>query len=340
MTTQNIIATDSQLGMALARKVPDLDGLYRTAKALALSNSLPVGLMGNKEGKFPVETIAGNVLRVVMHGQEVGLSPAMSLQSICIIHGNTALFGTALMAVLRKSPEFNGKAWKESWDEKKQAYTCSMTRGREKPLFETREVTFSLDKAKKMGFAAKNPKYTSDPETMLMWKARHYVARELFPDVLAGMGVAENLVDEPYEVIEGETIDTSEPPQEKVGAVVETEIHDPPEEPPEPMEKPLEDHTSEELWGKEDWAQQTLDQETEFLVLLEEDPYRQPDFKAWYNAMKLRIGNAMSVSEVEALQSTNAEAWLGFKKAFPKIAKELTSGTEKKITFLRKNGKL
>ena len=340
MTTQNIIATDSQLGQALARKVPDLDGLYRTAKALALSNSLPTGLMGNKEGKFPDDTIAGNVLRVCMHGQEVGLSPAMSLQSICIIHGTTALYGPALMAVLRRSPEFNGKAWKESWDEKKQAYTCSMTRGREKPLFETREYTFSLDKAKKMGFASKNPKYTSDPETMLMWKARHWVARELFPDVLAGMGVAEAVYDEPYEVIEGETVDTSEPPQEKAGAVVEPEAPTPPEDPPKPMEKPLAEHSSEELWDEEDWAQGTLDQETEFLVLLAENEIGAPDFKSWYNAMKLRIGNAISVSEVEALQSTNAEAWLGFKKAFPKIAKELTSGTEKKITFLRKNGKL
>lgn len=179
----------------------------------------------------------GNILVALQWGAEIGLQPLQALQNIACINGRPAIWGDAMLALVRQSGLL------ESIDEEQtdEIATCTIKRRGEKE----RVVTFSMADAKRAGLSGKAGPWTQYPKRMMQSRARAYALRDIFPDVLKGMAVAEEeqdrqtLVDvTPQQPAPSKTASV----RDKVAAKKQGQVIDQPAqaEPVEPVEGGLE----------------------------------------------------------------------------------------------------
>ncbi|WP_433886922.1 recombinase RecT [Pseudomonas vranovensis] len=133
----------------------------------------------------------GNILVAIQWGMELGLQPMQAMQNIAVINGRPALWGDAVIALVRSSPlcEYIYES-----DDGETA-TCRVKRRNE----EEQVRTFSMTEAKAAGLAGKQGPWTQYPKRMRQMRARAFAMRDVFPDVLRGMPVAEEVQDMPTE---------------------------------------------------------------------------------------------------------------------------------------------
>jgi len=133
----------------------------------------------------------GNILVAIQWGMELGLQPMQAMQNIAVINGRPALWGDAVIALVRSSPlcEYIYES-----DDGETA-TCRVKRRNEEEQFRT----FSMAEAKAAGLAGKQGPWSQYPKRMRQMRARAFAMRDVFPDVLRGMPVAEELQDTPPE---------------------------------------------------------------------------------------------------------------------------------------------
>lgn len=133
----------------------------------------------------------GNCLIAMQWGAELGLKPLQALQNLAIINGRPALWGDAVIALVRSSPlcEFIIEG-----DDGHTA-TCRVKRRGEPE----QSRTFSMDDAKTAGLMGKSGPWTQYPKRMRQMRARAFALRDVFPDVLRGLPVAEEVMDMPAE---------------------------------------------------------------------------------------------------------------------------------------------
>lgn len=128
-----------------------------------------------------------NCLIAIQWGAELGLKPLQALQNIAVINGRAGLWGDAVIALVRSSPLCE---YITETDDGKTA-TCRVKR-----RGEGEEVrTFSVDDAKAAGLSGKQGPWTQYPKRMRQMRARAFALRDVFPDVLKGMPIAEELMD-------------------------------------------------------------------------------------------------------------------------------------------------
>ena len=155
---------------------------------------------------------AGNCLIAVQWGAELGLKPMQAMQNLAIINGRPSLWGDAVLALVRASSlcEYGMET-----DDGHTA-TCRVKR-RGDPAEQIR--TFSMEDAKAAGLAGKQGPWSQYPKRMRQMRARAFALRDVFPDVLRGLPVAEELMDTPPEKFMGmaETVKT-DPEQTKTYA--------------------------------------------------------------------------------------------------------------------------
>lgn len=156
-----------------------LDEALKFAEMLSKSSIVPKDYQGN----------AGNVLVAVQWGMEIGLQPLQAMQNIAVINGRPSIWGDAMLAIVRGSGllEFIRE---EPTDE---SCTCTIKRKGEEPV--TR--TFTMADAQKAGLANKQGPWTQYPKRMMQMRARAYALRDVFPDVLRGVEIAEEARDMP-----------------------------------------------------------------------------------------------------------------------------------------------
>lgn len=130
-----------------------------------------------------------NCLIAMQWGAELGLKPLQALQNIAVINGRAALWGDAVLALVRNSPVCE---FVEEWDVNETAH-CKVKRKGEKEAL----VTFSMDDAKKAGLVGKQGPWTQYPKRMRQMRARAFALRDVFTDVLRGMAIAEEIMDIP-----------------------------------------------------------------------------------------------------------------------------------------------
>lgn len=133
----------------------------------------------------------GNILVAIQWGMELGLQPMQAMQNIAVINGRPALWGDAVIALVRSSPlcEYIYES-----DDGETA-TCRVKRRNE----EEQVRTFSMTEAKAAGLAGKQGPWSQYPKRMRQMRARAFAMRDVFPDVLRGMPVAEEVQDIPTE---------------------------------------------------------------------------------------------------------------------------------------------
>ncbi|UXA53395.1 hypothetical protein M0D45_00880 [Xanthomonas prunicola] len=130
-----------------------------------------------------------NCLIAMQWGAELGLKPLQALQNIAVINGRAALWGDAVLALVRNSPVCE---FVEEWDVNETAH-CKVKRKGEKEAL----VTFSMEDAKKAGLVGKQGPWTQYPKRMRQMRARAFALRDVFTDVLRGMAIAEEIMDIP-----------------------------------------------------------------------------------------------------------------------------------------------
>jgi hypothetical protein len=133
----------------------------------------------------------GNCLIAMQWGSELGLKPLQALQNLAIINGRPSLWGDAVIALVRGSALCG---WVLETDDGFTA-TCKVKRRGEPEQLRT----FSMDDAKAAGLMGKAGPWTQYPKRMRQMRARAFALRDVFPDVLRGLPVAEEVMDTPTE---------------------------------------------------------------------------------------------------------------------------------------------
>lgn len=133
----------------------------------------------------------GNCLIAIQWGAELGLKPLQAMQNLAIINGRPSLWGDAVIALVRASPLCE---WVIENDDGNAA-TCRVKRRGEPE----QSRTFSMDDAHTAGLKGKSGPWTQYPKRMRQMRARAFALRDVFPDVLRGLPVAEELLDMPVE---------------------------------------------------------------------------------------------------------------------------------------------
>jgi hypothetical protein len=133
----------------------------------------------------------GNCLIAIQWGAELGLKPLQALQNLAIINGRPSLWGDAVIALVRSSPLCEYVI--ESDDG--HTATCKVKRRGEPE----QSRTFDMSDAKAAGLAGKQGPWTQYPKRMRQMRARAFALRDVFPDVLRGLPVAEEIMDTPIE---------------------------------------------------------------------------------------------------------------------------------------------
>ena len=152
-------------------------------QALTFSNYLADSDMVPKDFKGK----PGNCLIAMQWGAELGLKPLQSLQNLAVINGRPALWGDAVIALVLSSPVC------EYVTEDDDGHTATCRVKRKGAPEQVR--TFSMEDAQKAGLAGKQGPWTQYPKRMRQMRARAFALRDVFPDVLRGMPVAEELQD-------------------------------------------------------------------------------------------------------------------------------------------------
>lgn len=156
-------------------------------QALTFSNYLADSDMVPKDFKGK----PGNCLIAMQWGAEIGLKPLQALQNLAVINGRPALWGDAVIAIVRGSPLCEYVV--ESDDG--QTAVCKVKRRGEPE--QVRQ--FSMEDAKSAGLVGKQGPWTQYPKRMRQMRARAFALRDVFPDVLRGLPVAEEVMDTPVE---------------------------------------------------------------------------------------------------------------------------------------------
>lgn len=161
----------------------NFDDALKMAELMARSTIVPKDFQGNP----------GNILVAIQWGAEVGLAPIQAMQNIAVINGRPCIWGDAMLALVRGSGLLE---WIREETDDRQA-TCAVKRKGEPES--TRR--FSLEDAKRAGLVGKSGPWTQYPKRMLQMRARAWALRDVFPDVLRGIHIAEEAQDIPPERI-------------------------------------------------------------------------------------------------------------------------------------------
>lgn len=155
-------------------------------QALTFSNYLAESDLVPKDFKGK----PGNCLIAMQWGAEIGLKPLQAMQNLAIINGRPSLWGDAVIALVRASPLC------EYVIEEDDGHTATCRTKRRSAPHEQVEK-FSVDDAKVAGLLGKSGPWTQYPKRMRKMRARAFLLRDVYADVLRGLPIAEELMDMP-----------------------------------------------------------------------------------------------------------------------------------------------
>lgn len=132
----------------------------------------------------------GNCLIAMQWGAEIGLKPLQAMQNLAIINGRPSLWGDAVIALVRASPLCEYVIEEDDGN----VATCR-TKRRGAPHEQIER--FGVEDAAKAGLTGKAGPWTQYPKRMRKMRARAFLLRDVYADVLRGLPVAEELMDMP-----------------------------------------------------------------------------------------------------------------------------------------------
>ena len=168
-------------------QLASLEDAFRFANAVAASGFAPRG-MEKPEA----------ILVAIQLGAELGLTPMSALQNIAVINGRPAIYGDAALALVRSSGLLEVFREEEIGEVGKDTQGVRVTAKRKG--FDEASESFTVADAKLAKLWAKSGPWTDYPKRMLKFRARGFILRDLFGDVLKGLRTLEEVRDTPAEI--------------------------------------------------------------------------------------------------------------------------------------------
>lgn len=185
-------------GQAFSLTPKSLDEAMQYADVIAKSDIVPQEYKGNP----------GNVLIAIQMGLELGLPPLQALQNVAVINGRPCVWGDSLLAIARAHPSC--EYIHEETDEQAMIARCRIKRRGEPEQVRT----YSKADAEQAGLWNKQGPWQTYPKRMLQMRARGFAVRDVFPDALRGVALAEEAQDTPpRDVTPAQTAQPAQPAQ-------------------------------------------------------------------------------------------------------------------------------
>lgn len=131
-----------------------------------------------------------DVFWAISFGLEVGFGPVAALNSVYVVHGRPGLYADAMVALVLSSGHC--KYFRKVSSDDRQATYETMRNGDPEPT----QVSVTIEAAERAGWSKNNTKYATEPRRMLEARAKSWLAKDRYPDVLRGIGSVEELRDE------------------------------------------------------------------------------------------------------------------------------------------------
>lgn len=177
---------------AMVLRPTSFDQLATFASMAAKSTMVPRDYIGKPE----------NIMLAVQMGSEIGLAPMQAIQNIAVINGKPAVYGDALLAIVKAHPKFAGIQETMTGTGDEMIARCVVKRTGDTDTV----ATFSVSDAKAAGLWGKTGPWQQYPKRMLQMRARGFATRDAFPDALKGLISAEEAADIPVDTFKGATI--------------------------------------------------------------------------------------------------------------------------------------
>lgn len=164
-------------------QLASLDDMWRFSQCVVKSGFAPKGMEKPE-----------SVLIAIEMGYEVGLSPMAALQNTAVVNGRPTIYGDAALALVR------GSGLLETYEEKPVGvrgkddfgYCVSAKRKGDNSTY---SEMFTVADAKQAGLWGKAGPWSQYPARMLKFRARGFLLRDAFGDVLKGMRTFEEVRD-------------------------------------------------------------------------------------------------------------------------------------------------
>lgn len=159
-------------GLDLKHWAQEFADVYRVSEALSKTPFVPKEMMGK----------TADVAAAIMKGRELGLDPFDALGSVYVVHGRVGYYAEFMRRRILQA----GHKLRiiESTDSR-----C-VVEGTRQGESDAQRATFTAEQAKKAGINLGN--YPADK---LLARATSRLCRQVFPDVLAGSVIAEDIID-------------------------------------------------------------------------------------------------------------------------------------------------
>jgi hypothetical protein len=134
-----------------------------------------------------------NCLVAIQWGAELGLKTMQAIQNIAVINGRPSLWGDVMLALVRASPlcEYFIETWEGAGETLK---SIARTKRRGEPSEQVRE--FSYSDAKTAQLLGKDT-YKQYGKRMIQLRARGWLIRDVYTDIMKGLHMAEEAMDMP-----------------------------------------------------------------------------------------------------------------------------------------------
>ena len=142
-----------------------------------------------KAGMMPKGASVEGAAVAIIAGASLGLNPFQAVQGIAVINGRPAIWGDAMVALVRGSGLLEDELVEYIPDTKNcQAIRVTVKR---KGVASPTVGMFSRPMAEKAGLWGKSGPWSQYPERMMLNRARAFAYRDAFADVLKGVRSAE-----------------------------------------------------------------------------------------------------------------------------------------------------
>jgi hypothetical protein len=169
-------------------QLTSLEDAFRFAKAIVSSGFAPRGMEKPE-----------SVLVALQWGAELGLTPMAALSNIAVVNGRPSLFGDTALALVLSSGQLESYSEEEVGERGKDSFGYKITAKRRG--FDPQTETFTTADAKTAKLWGKAGPWTDYPARMLKFRARGFLLRDVFGDVLKGLRTMEEVRDTPLEPI-------------------------------------------------------------------------------------------------------------------------------------------
>ena len=158
----------------------------------SIGNAFALSELVLKAGFAPKGSTAESLTLAMLEGASIGLNPLQAVQGISVVNGRPALWGDALVAVVKGSPVFGGERIEAFTDnERPDNSGVRVTVWRKGDEANAHAEQFTIADAKRAGLWGKQGPWTQYPRTMLRHRACALAYRQTFADVLKGVRYAE-----------------------------------------------------------------------------------------------------------------------------------------------------